>query len=178
MKVKRNKRLHDIVELNITAFMDLMVVLITFLLISAVFSRLSIIELNLPPANAQANPEQEIKLALQLVVREKSFDVQDVNLGLIKRIDRDASKVDWKRFTDVLLEIKYRFPDEQNITLLLEPGVNYKTMIEVMDHVRTTQVLNNATVETVELFPSISIGDAPDLSLPEPNSTPVPEVSP
>lgn len=165
MKFKRNKRLQGIVELNITAFMDLMVALITFLLITAVFSRLTVVELNLPAANAKTNPAQEIKLALQLVVHEKSFDIQDANLGLIKQIPRDPTKFDWKLFTSTLLEIKYRFPSEQNITLMLEPGVNYKTMIEVMDHVRTTEVLNNATTETVELFPNISIGDATEVEV-------------
>ena len=35
-------------ELNITAFMNLMVILVPFLLITAVFSRLAVLELNLP----------------------------------------------------------------------------------------------------------------------------------
>jgi biopolymer transport protein ExbD len=39
---------HDTAELNITAFMNLMVILVPFLLITAVFSRLAILELNLP----------------------------------------------------------------------------------------------------------------------------------
>ena len=163
MKLGRKKRLHEVVELNITAFMDLMVSLICFLLITAVFSQMTVVELNLPALNAKKEQQEEIKLALQLVVREKSFDIQDVNLGLIRQIERDPNKPDWKIFDKVLLEIKYRFPDEQDITLLLEPGINYKTMIDVMDHVRTTDVVNNATVETVQLFPNISIGDAAEL---------------
>lgn len=163
MKLRRKKNLQEVVELNITAFMDLMVSLICFLLITAVFSQMTVVELNLPELNAKKEQQEEIKLALQLVVREKSFDIQDVNLGLIRRIERDPNKPDWNLFNKVLLEIKYRFPDEQDITLLLEPGVNYKTMIDVMDHVRTADVVNNATLETVQLFPNISIGDASDL---------------
>ena len=164
MKFRRNKRLQGIVELNITAFMDLMVSLISFLLISAVFSQMTVLKLNLP-ALGQKNSQQEIKLELQLVVREKSFDIQDVNLGLIKRIDRNPIDTDWKIFSDVLLEIKYRFPQEQNITLLLEPGINYKTMIAVMDHVKSVDVVNSGTLDTIELFPTISIGDAQELPL-------------
>jgi len=41
--------------------------------------------------------------------------------------------------------------------------VNYKTMIEVMDHVRSYDDVVAATLETYELFPNISIGDAPEL---------------
>ena len=179
MKFGRKKKSHEVVELNITAFMDLMVALICFLLITAVFSRMTVVELNLPKLNAKANEQQEIKLALQLVIREKSFDIQDVNLGLIRRIERDPSKPDWKIFNKVLLEIKYRFPDEEDITLLLEPSVSYKTMIDVMDHIRSTEVVNNASLETVDLFPNISIGDAPELgaAVQEPTTETDPDAS-
>jgi len=171
MKLRRKKRLEDIVELNITAFMDLMVSLVCFLLITAVFSRMSVVELNLPNLDTKANPDQEIKLSLQLVVHANSFDIRDENLGSIKQIERNPEKTDWKLFDKTLLEIKYRFPEEQNIALLLEPGISYKTMIEVMDHVRTTTVLNAGTVEDVELFPNISVGDAPEIAALESNTT-------
>lgn len=166
----RKKRHNEVVELNITAFMDLMVCLISFLLITAVFARMTVVELNLPDLNAKANPNQEIKLSLQLVVQDDAFDVRDANLGLIKKIARNPQKPDWKIFTATLLEIKSRFPNEQNITLLLGPGVNYKTMIEVMDHVRTADVVNAGTLETYELFPNISIGDAPELAVDIPST--------
>jgi biopolymer transport protein ExbD len=162
MKLGRKKKSPEVVELNITAFMDLMVSLICFLLITAVFSQMTVVDLKLPELNAKNIEQQDIKLALQLVVREKSFDLQDVNLGLIRQIERDPNKPDWKIFNKVLLEIKYRFPDEEDIILLLEPVINYKTMIDVMDHLRSTEIVNNATVETVALFPNISLGDAPE----------------
>lgn len=165
MKFARRKLLQEAEELNITAFMNLMVILVPFLLITAVFSRMTVLELNLPGLNASDNPQEELKLSLQLVVRETSFDIQDANLGLIRRIDRDSSNTDWKIFTKIMLEIKSRFPDEENITLLLEPGISYKTMIEVMDHVRSADIVQVASLETVELFPNISIGDAPSLTL-------------
>lgn len=175
MKFRRKKRLQEVVELNITAFMDLMVALISFLLIAAVFSQMTVVELNLPALNAKNNEQQEIKLALQLVIREKSFDIQDANLGLIRRIERDPVNTDWQLFSKILLEIKYRFPEEQNITLLLEPGVSYKTMIAVMDHVRSTDVVNSGTLETIDLFPNISIGDASVEVLPAAENLPAAE---
>ncbi len=148
-------------ELNITAFMNLMVILVPFLLITAVFSRMSILELNLPALNAKQGSQKEVTLQLELVLREKSFDLQDASLGLIRRFERSNDETRWDLFTDLLLEIKTRFPEEENITLLLEPSVSYKTLIAVMDHVRSANVVRLATVETIELFPNISIGDAP-----------------
>jgi len=163
MKRIGKKRVEAAVELNITAFMNLMVILVPFLLITAVFSRITVLELNLPALDAKNNQQDKIKLNLELVLRKNSFDIQDANLGVIKHLVRNDDGNQWKKFTDVLVEIKTRFPDEKNISLLLEPGISYKTLITVMDHVRSADVVQFTTVETVELFPNISIGDAPEL---------------
>ena len=160
MKLVRRRYIQEAVELNITAFLNLMVILVPFLLITAVFSRVTVLELNLPSKDAIAKQEEKIKLQLELVIRQHSFEVRDSNIGRIKYIKRNAAKPDWKVFTDVLVEIKRRFPEEQSITLLLEPEINYKTLIQVMDRVRSADVVQFTEVETVELFPDISIGDA------------------
>jgi biopolymer transport protein ExbD len=137
-----------------------MVILVPFLLITAVFSRLTVLELNLPALDAKNDQNQPVKLQLELVIREHSFDIQDANLGLIKRVIRTGKSSQWKLFTDALVAIKVRFPDETGISLLLEPSIEYKTMIKVMDKVRSAQVVAAFDVETVILFPDISIGDA------------------
>lgn len=162
-KLRRKKQIDKTVELNITAFMNLMVILVPFLLITAVFSRLTILELNLPALNAISAQDKKEKLQLELVVREGSFDIQDARLGLIKRLKHDGDEINWKSFSDIMLEIKKRFPDETRIKLLLEKNIAYKNLIRVMDYVRSADVVNVTSVETVELFPVISIGDAPEL---------------
>jgi len=160
MKLVRRKHIQETVELNITAFLNLMVILVPFLLITAVFSRITVLELNLPAKDAIAKQEEKVKLQLELVIRQHSFEVRDSNIGSIKYIERNEVEPDWKVFTDVLVEIKRRFPEEQSITLLLEPTINYKTLIQVMDRVRSADVVQFTEVENVELFPNISIGDA------------------
>ncbi len=162
MKLVRRKHVKEDVELNITAFLNLMVILIPFLLITAVFSRVTVLELNLPSKNAIAKQEEKIKLQLELVVRNNSFEIRDANLGRIKYIKRSEEKTNWKFFTDVLVEIKSRFPEETSITLLLEPKIDYKTLIKIMDRVRYADIVQVTELETVELFPNISIGDAPE----------------
>ena len=163
MKLVRRKMTKDVVELNITAFLNLMVILVPFLLITAVFSRMTILELNLPLKDARVVPPETIKLQLELVIRPDSFEIRDSNLGRIKYLPREQARPDWKAFTDVLVEIKSRFPEEQRISLLLDKKVTYKTLIDVMDRVRSADVVNVNVVENVELFPEISIGDAPGL---------------
>lgn len=140
-----------------------MVILVPFLLITAVFSRITILELNLPPRNAKSIESDKIKLQLELVLRPESFEIRDRNLGRIKYLRRESNNTNWKAFTDLLVEIKSRFPDEQNITLLIDRQVTYKSIIQVMDRVTSADIVNVTELESVELFPNISIGDAPKL---------------
>jgi len=44
--------------------------------------------------------------------------------------------------------------------LLLERNTEYDTLIQVMDKVRSTRVVQAASVVEAELFPDISIADA------------------
>tara|TARA_R110000868_G_scaffold335091_1_gene595843 strand:- start:289 stop:837 length:549 start_codon:yes stop_codon:yes gene_type:complete len=166
---RKRKRMEATVELNITAFMNLMVILVPFLLITAVFSRMTVLELNLPALDAKAQENQEIKLQLQVVITEDYLTVQDANLGEFRRIAlldggqpiSDKARKLWKPLREILLELKSRFPEEQSIALLLDRDVSYKMMIEVMDHVRAADVVQAGTLDTVELFPQVSVGDIP-----------------
>ena len=161
MKFARRKILNDTVEINITAFMNLMVILVPFLLITAVFSRLTVLELNLPALDAQAGMEPDVELQLQLIARPDRIEIRDATLGLIKAFELNQQVIDWQPIVDVLVEVKRRFPEQTAISLLLDRSVNYKTLIDIMDHVRATEIVNVGTLEEVELFPDMAIGDAP-----------------
>lgn len=154
------QHLKDAEELNITAFMNLMVILVPFLLITAVFSRMTILGLNLPGQNSKQAKTSKVKLSLEIVLKRNGFDIQDANLGQIKHFDRSPKNTDWSQFDKDLLAIKRKFPASNSITLLVEPDVPYKTLIHVMDHVKSTEVMQGASMEAVQLFPSISIGNA------------------
>ncbi len=161
MKLRRSKFLHETVELNITAFLNLMVILVPFLLITAVFSRMTVLELTLPPLNSGQNQNAKIDLQLQFVIYPKTLILRDATLGTLKTFKLKEGKVNWKAVGRVLLELKTRFPEEVDIALLLDKTVPYSRLIEVMDHVGSIDVVNITSVETYELFPAISIGEAP-----------------
>ena len=74
---------HATAELNITAFMNLMVILVPFLLITAVFSRLAILELNLPGSSNEPADPQEQTFQLEIIVRKDQIEVGDRNQGLL-----------------------------------------------------------------------------------------------
>ncbi|MCK7583479.1 MAG: biopolymer transporter ExbD [Chromatiales bacterium] len=57
--------------------MNLMVILVPFLLITAVFSRMTVLELNLPRAGSREQPGAGQRSRWKLVVRAQGFDIQD-----------------------------------------------------------------------------------------------------
>ena len=158
MRYRRRQNRHP-EEMNITAFMNLMVILVPFLLITAVFSRMTILELNLPPASTTQNdPKQELQL--EITIRRDALEVGDRRTGLIKRID-NAKGYDYKTLSEVMKQIKGRFPDKLNATILSEPETTYDVLVQVMDAVRVAEVVQAGAVTQAELFPDVSIGDAP-----------------
>lgn len=152
---------HEVAELNITAFMNLMVVLVPFLLITAVFSRMAILELNLPAANSTPTDDPPTALSLEITIRRDAIEVGDRNKGLLKVVRNNAEGYDLKSLSNYLSTVKRRFPDKVDATLLLEPNIEYDILVQVMDTVRVVEVVKATEVVKAELFPEISIGDAP-----------------
>ena len=162
----RSHRNRHAVELNITAFMNLMVILVPFLLITAVFSQVAILELNLPTSSAESEESPTPELHLEIVVREASIDVGDRATGVLTRIDNTADGYDLVELRDYLEQVKRVFPDKIDATLLLEPDISYQVLVDVMDTVRVYERRDpeRQTVAKLELFPEIAIGDAPLLN--------------
>jgi len=149
-------------ELNIIAFLNIMVILIPFLLVTAVFSRTNILELNIPAAGP-VNLPLDAKVDMQLVVtlRRTGIDIGDTVGGLIKQLPKAAKGYDFRALSQVLAQVKLRFPEKKNAAILVEPDISYEFLVQTMDAVRSYEQVVGATLERAELFPEISIGDAP-----------------
>ena len=161
MSLKRSRRRKpEEEEMQITAFMNLMVVLVPFLLITAVFSRLSIVELNLPSG---APPPQDLQQSfeLEVVVRKNVIEVADRSSGVIGRYPQKESGYDYAALREKLKQVKSEFPDVVAATILLEPDTPYDVLVQVMDTVRTFPAQQGSVFVQAELFPEISVGDAP-----------------
>ena len=198
MRSRRHGRTKETPELDITAFLNLMVVLVPFLLVSAVFSRVTILELNMP--TGAGGGAEDPGVTLEVVVRKTALEISDgskviarfPNLnqqsGAEAAAEGEAAEVpvdenglpiipptdevyDLAQLREQLLRIKETYPDKTDSTLLMEPDVAYEHLVGVMDAVRSAQVMPkleegaqpdpDAAPETLELFPDISLGDAP-----------------
>jgi biopolymer transport protein ExbD len=160
-RAAKRHRHREAPELAITAFMNLMVVLVPFLLITAVFSRMTILELNLP-SSSQAVPETPQAINLEIVVRRSTIEVADRGTGLLRAFPDTDKGRDYEGLTAFLVEkIKPSFPDLIAATILVEPDIPYDTVVQVMDLTRVRTVTEGSRTYQLELFPDISIGDAP-----------------
>jgi biopolymer transport protein ExbD len=159
----RQHRRQETVDLNITAFMNLMVILVPFLLITAVFSQVTILELNLPSSSDQLTDVPET-LQLEVIVRSDRIEVGERNAGLLTGLPRTESGHDLSGLGEYLKRIKAKYPDKLDATILLEPEVSYDLLVQVMDTVRVFEAEAAGMPIQAELFPEISIGDAPVLA--------------
>ncbi|MHA7835457.1 MAG: ExbD/TolR family protein [Algiphilus sp.] len=142
-------------ELQITAFMNLMVVLVPFLLITAVFSQLAVLELALPEPASESSDEPPLPPGLRVVVRADAVTVTDGGSPVQAFERADDGAINTEALGALLSEIKSRRPDDTAITLLLEPSVAYEDLVTVMDTVRMQPDDPKAG-----MFPDIAIGEA------------------
>ena len=164
--MKRRRRHHpDDAELDITAFMNLMIVLVPVLLLGMVFSRITVIEVNLPPASSVAGTDSAEQL--ELVIRDASMRVDYPRGVRLRDIPRtEDGEHDFATLSLVLQEVKRQLRERglerRSITLLSAPDTDYQTIISAMDTVRSFKAVVAATVVDAELFPEIAFGDAPN----------------
>ncbi|MGD8546682.1 MAG: biopolymer transporter ExbD [Thiohalophilus sp.] len=158
-------------ELDVTTFLNLMVVLVPFLLITAVFSRITIHELSMP-ASAGADQANKPKVTIEVIVRKNALEVGDGRRTIARFRNKEDNKYDLKKLSDYLLKVKGSYPDKTDAVILMEPDIEYDYLVQVMDAVRVREkkpkgeiVEENQDRETesekIVLFPDISIGDAP-----------------
>jgi len=154
---RRNRRP---AELLLVPMIDIFTVLVTFLLMTAVFSRTVILQLNLPPPNT-AWKEPPPGLQLEVMVRKDLLQVADRNTGPLATFPNTASGYDYDNLTEYLKRVKAKFPDKTDASILLEQDTPYDTLVQVMDRVRVFEAGQGINTVQAELFPDISIGDAP-----------------
>lgn len=149
-------------EIDVTTFLNLMVVLIPFLLITAVFSRLTIVELNLPSSAGGGNPTPD-NFRVEVIVRDSGVEIGN-GTEIIASIPKVDDEYDFERLQDYMVELKQEYPDHETASVLMEARIPYDYLIRVMDIVRSVALepeTGSAEPQLYALFTEISVGDAP-----------------
>ena len=158
---RRRRSMREAPELDITTFLNLMVVLVPFLLISAVFSRVTILELSVP-TGAGAAAMGKPNFTIEVVVRKAGLELAN-GVQVVAAMPKQEGAYDFEQLSEMLIRLKKDYPEKTDATVLMEPDIDYDTLIQVMDRVRQTELPaeENQEAQPLELFPLISIGDAP-----------------
>jgi biopolymer transport protein ExbD len=152
-------------HLEITAFINLIVVLVPFLLSVAVFTHLAVIDLSLP---AQSNeqiqkldPDKPLKL--EVIVRKGWVEVNDKHGGRLNDppIPNLVTGPDVKTLSATIEAIKLKYPQHDDASVLAENDIPYDALVQVMDAVRAGHQVQGKELVFTDYFPNISVGDAP-----------------
>lgn len=155
-------------DLNVTSFMNLMIVLVPVLLLNMVFSQLSTLELHLPLDGQNDDIVLSEEVSLEVVIRAQEFEImrtfQEETESILK-LPKIAGKYDYQGLSTALQDIKKNpvFAEKTDISLLSEPDVDYQTLVTVMDSVRVYPAVLAASLVNAVLFPDMSLGEAPEV---------------
>ena len=181
MRNRHARRMRKPAELLLVPMIDIFTVLVTFLLMTAVFSRITILELELPSA-ADGPAVAEPEFRLEVILRKEGFELTNGS-SVIAAVPRVAGEYDLKALAELAISLKRDHPDVDDASVLLEPEIEYDDLIQVMDAIRSTDKplesapvladqqagsspadvtqLDDAKPERVALFTDIALGDAP-----------------
>src|SRR6516225_1859926 len=174
MRTLLNRREYKPAELLLVPMIDIFTVLVTFLLMTAVFSRIAIMQIDLP-SSVSAKPE-EPKFRLEVIVRQDGFELSDGKQA-IGTIPKANGAYDLNALTEGVLAVKREHPTSEDASVLSEPKVPYDELVQVMDAIRSAELpatdelvagqvvpaAAGAAPQTVKvaLFTNIALGDAP-----------------
>ncbi len=164
-KIKRQGT--DDADIDVTSFMNLMIVLVPVLLMSMTFTKVTVMEINLPELSGGSSNPSLSQSQLEIVLRNDGFEVYFPSGTLVKRIPQiedDQGKVlDFNTLSLVLREVKKRVTDKKDVVIMSAGNVEYQALISTMDTAKSYQTVVAANLVEVELFPQISLGDAQTL---------------
>ena len=163
-------------ELLLVPMIDIFSVLVTFLLMTAVFSRIAVIQLDLP--SAAAGEPSEPTFRLEVIVRPEGLELTNgrESIAALPLVDGDY---DITNLSAMALALKKEHPTVDTASVLMAPEVEYDNLIQVMDAIRSADArtaaaagLYASTVGAdgqqttiaagrVPLFTAVALGDAP-----------------
>lgn len=144
MNRKHRRTYKELIEadLNIMPLMNLFVVLIPMLLLSAVFVELSVIDLQLPSDQAESTPpKQSLRLSVEIRSDAYTVSARGWKTRTIPRGEEPA-------LGELLATIAAKNPDNKELAILSPDRTPYQDIIAVMDLSRDAGI------------PGISLGDA------------------
>lgn len=149
-------------ELEITSFMNLMIVLVPVLLLSMTFTQIRVLEVNLPALTggsvAVPDPQSELEVRIEHTGFRVLLDEQVVQEIPLKET-ANGKQYDYAYLSQIMQSIKQELPEKLDVVVISTPDVEYQNLVFTMDSVKSYKTVVAASVVEIELFPEISLGD-------------------
>ena len=164
MRRKRHET-REHADLDITGLLNIMIVLVPVLLMSIVFSQITVLNLKLPEGGA-GGPGELANEEVELVIHRDRMVVNFPRGTLLKTIPNSAEQQpDFALLSLTMQDLKKLLSEKaiekKNITILSEAETPYQTLITAVDTVRSFKTVVAASAVDAELFPDVAFGDAP-----------------
>jgi biopolymer transport protein TolR len=137
--------------INLVPFIDLMAVTIVFLIMTAVWTQLGRLQVSQAGQNASEEQPQENKPpppSLLITEKELKLSVGGLQFDPIPITRDEKGRIDLKKLTEKLGDVKKEQPDQASITLQTEDNVLYEDLVRIIDNCIGAQ------------FPSVSVSPA------------------
>ncbi|MGE5843642.1 MAG: ExbD/TolR family protein [Syntrophaceae bacterium] len=147
--------------LNLIPMMDILTVLVIFLLITAVFTHITILDLSIP-TQAGGTAVNAPNFSIEVIVRKAGLEIANGS-SVEAAIPNKDDKYDLELLSKMLTRLKAQYPEKEDATVLMEQDIQYDYLIQIMDVIRGADVRDEGSgeIQKIVLFPKISIGDAP-----------------
>jgi biopolymer transport protein TolR len=122
-------------ELNLIPFIDLLIVNICFLLITAVWVQMARIKVNQKGKGSAAEKTDdqppELRVKVVVLVGDEGYVITAGPERLV--IPKQGEVYDTEKLSKQLRDIKIQMPTKEDITVAAEDGIQYKHLIRAMD---------------------------------------------
>jgi biopolymer transport protein TolR len=136
-------------ELNLVPYIDLLTCMVTFLLITAVWTQLARIDVTQKgqAQSAEQTDEKPPETKLVIVINEDGFTIAGGAAGDQRPIKKKEGKYDYDSLALILKEVKKTYPDKKDVHIASEDTIQYEFVIQTMDTALSAQ------------FPDIAVTD-------------------
>ncbi|MEE4311193.1 MAG: biopolymer transporter ExbD [candidate division KSB1 bacterium] len=132
-------RSQDDVDVNIIPVMNIFLLLIPFLLLTAAFVKIAVLEISLPSLGRGAAAQEEIKqknlILVILSIKEKGFQVKSPGFKF-DPLNKIGTQYNYNELKNQLKQIKTRHGHAEDIIISPESKVKYDIIIKTMDQCR------------------------------------------
>jgi biopolymer transport protein ExbD len=163
-------------DVDLTPIMCLFIILVPLLLLSAVFERLSALQVHLPEASTIEDTEKpeegptgivELRLLVQVDGLGLEGTLSHDPAGKEKELYEDISYdfpmqgdlYDLDRLRETLRDLKGKYPRHEQIVFLVDDKVSYDIIVQAMDTCRLDDYVEEGRKRSRPLFPEIALSE-------------------